>query len=75
VTTAEGIEQLTPAGARQMYQRVLAGWAMDLLTLRRAGLDQPGRRGAWARGGVAPELAACGAVRLGARRWDTLPGR
>ena len=29
---------------RRMFQRTLGGWAMDLLALRRAGLDRPGRR-------------------------------
>lgn len=27
--------------ARRMYQRVLARWAMDVMSLRRAGLDSP----------------------------------
>lgn len=27
--------------ARRMYQRVLAGWAMDVLSLRRRGLETP----------------------------------
>lgn len=27
--------------ARAMYRRVLSGWAMDALTLRRKGLDRP----------------------------------
>lgn len=31
---------------RQMYQRFLAGWAMDSLALRSAGLDRPCPRGA-----------------------------
>jgi hypothetical protein len=34
-----------PSGTtRAMFQRTLAGWAMDLLELRRRGLDRPGRR-------------------------------
>ncbi len=32
------------ADARQMFQRVLASWATDLLTLRARGLDRPVRR-------------------------------
>ncbi len=28
--------------ARRLYQRTLAAWVGDLLTLRRAGLDEPG---------------------------------
>lgn len=35
--------------ARHLYQRTLAAWVGDLLTLRRAGLDQPG----WASSGDA----------------------
>lgn len=31
--------------ARAIYQRVLSGWAMDVLTLRREGLDKPTFRG------------------------------
>ncbi|HYE62244.1 MAG TPA: hypothetical protein VD997_09625 [Phycisphaerales bacterium] len=31
--------------ARVMFTRVLAGWASDLLRLRREGLDLPGHRG------------------------------
>ena len=27
-----------------MFQRMLTGWAMDALALRRRGLDRPGRR-------------------------------
>lgn len=30
--------------ARAIYQRVLAGWAMDALELRRGGLDRPSIR-------------------------------
>jgi hypothetical protein len=30
--------------ARAIYQRVLAGWAMDSLELRRGGLDRPSFR-------------------------------
>jgi|GEM_PF-6414605 len=30
--------------ARAIYQRVLAGWAMDVLELRREGLDRPSMR-------------------------------
>jgi hypothetical protein len=30
--------------ARRMYQRVLVGWASDVLVLRAAGLDRPGHR-------------------------------
>jgi hypothetical protein len=76
VTTAEGTEQLTPAGARRMYQRVLAGWAMDLLALRRAGLDRPGRRGTVLCGAAVAEPRACG-VPGAARgpRWNALPDR
>ncbi|MFZ2873172.1 MAG: hypothetical protein WAZ94_01670 [Phycisphaerales bacterium] len=29
---------------RKMYARVLSTWAMDLMSLRRAGLDRPVRR-------------------------------
>ena len=28
--------------ARRLYQRTMAAWVGDLLTLRRAGLDEPG---------------------------------
>lgn len=31
--------------ARAMFERVLGAWAMDVLALRRRGLDRPGRRG------------------------------
>ena len=30
--------------ARAIYHRVLAGWAMDVLELRRGGLDKPSLR-------------------------------
>lgn len=30
--------------ARVMFERVLAGWAMDVLALRRRGLDSPSSR-------------------------------
>lgn len=30
--------------ARQMYGRMLSSWASDALTLRRKGLEVPGRR-------------------------------
>jgi hypothetical protein len=30
--------------AQQMFQRVITGWAMDALSLRRRGLDRPGQR-------------------------------
>lgn len=30
--------------ARAIYQRVLAGWAMDVMELRRGGLDKPSLR-------------------------------
>ena len=30
--------------SRRMYGRMLAGWASDALTLRRKGLEVPGRR-------------------------------
>lgn len=33
------------AAARIMFERMLAAWAMDVLALRRRGLDRPGRRG------------------------------
>lgn len=32
------------ATARRMFERVLTGWAMDVLSLRRRGLDRPGYR-------------------------------
>jgi hypothetical protein len=32
---------MAEAEARRLFQRVLAGWAMDVLALRRAGLDRP----------------------------------
>lgn len=38
------------AAARRMFERVLTGWAMDVLALRRRGLDLPGYRtaeGSW----------------------------
>lgn len=34
---------MTPEAARRMYRRVLASWAQDLLLLRSAGMDRPGR--------------------------------
>jgi hypothetical protein len=39
-----GAEQarLAVEEARRMYGRTLASWVGDLLTMRRAGLDQPG---------------------------------
>jgi hypothetical protein len=30
--------------AKRMFRAVLAPWAMDLMALRRRGLDRPGRR-------------------------------
>jgi hypothetical protein len=48
-----------------MFQRTLAGWAMDMLELRRRGLDRPCQRGAeggpaWP-GETGTQGAACGA--------------
>jgi hypothetical protein len=76
VTTAEGTEALTLSGARRMYQRVLAAWAMDLLSLRRAGLDRPGRRTVGSRGAALPELEVCGTMAAGGEPpWDPAPRR
>lgn len=32
---------MAEAEAKRLFQRVLAGWAMDVLMLRHAGLDRP----------------------------------
>ena len=34
----------TPAAVQEMFQRVITGWAMDALALRRRGLDRPTAR-------------------------------
>lgn len=31
--------------AKRMFQRMLSGWAMDVLELRRTGMDRPSFRG------------------------------
>jgi hypothetical protein len=36
--------------AQSMFHRVVTGWAMDTLALRRQGLDRPSARGAKAAG-------------------------
>jgi hypothetical protein len=54
--------------ARRMYQRVLVGWASDVLVLRAAGLDRPGHRRA-----VRPVTP--GRVRLAAPDAWTIDGR
>lgn len=36
---------LTPRDAERMFRRVLASWAQDLMVLRAAGMDRPGRMG------------------------------
>lgn len=50
-----------------MYRRVLAGWAMDALSLRRRGLDRPSSRDGLAPVGPGREDPA-------ARRGDAAPG-
>lgn len=41
----DGLRTVDPcAEARVMFERVLAAWAMDVLSLRRRGLDRPGHR-------------------------------
>lgn len=35
-------EPMSVARAHQMHRRMLAQWAMDVLALRRRGLDRPG---------------------------------
>jgi hypothetical protein len=44
--------------ARAIYQRVLAGWAMDALELRRGGLDKPSFRSAGESLPVVPQRRA-----------------
>src|SRR5262249_60631837 len=44
LTLARRPELPSHAQVRRMFQRTLAGWTMDLLALRRAGLDHPGLR-------------------------------
>ncbi len=36
--------ELVQSGAAEMFRRVLAPWAMDIMRLRRAGLDRPTAR-------------------------------
>ena len=36
---------LDEAAARRLYQRVVTGWALDALALRKRGLDRPCKRG------------------------------
>ncbi len=56
--------------ARAMFQRVLAAWAVDALSLRRRGLDRPcSRDGA----GFAPGRSDAG--RLGDRGLGDAPAR
>jgi hypothetical protein len=47
---------------RRMFQRTLGGWAMDLLALRRAGLDTPGRRAGTDRPLMGPGLGWASAL-------------
>jgi hypothetical protein len=49
---------------RAMFQRVLAAWAVDALSLRRRGLDRPGSRGAAQPNGHAERLSAAPARRV-----------
>ncbi|MFO0834073.1 MAG: hypothetical protein U0638_03810 [Phycisphaerales bacterium] len=52
------------ADVRSMYGRVLSAWAVDLLSLRAAGLDRPSAR-------RAERAASLGAIGLGcARQWS-----
>ena len=39
-----GVATLAEARAKAMFDRVLVGWASDLLHLRRQGLNEPGWR-------------------------------
>ena len=52
---------------RAMFQRVLAAWAIDALSLRRRGLDRPGSRGAAQASDPAGRLSAAPARRVGWR--------
>lgn len=36
--------EMVQSGAAEMFRRVLAPWAMDIMRLRRAGLDRPTAR-------------------------------
>ena len=49
------------AAARRLYQRVVTGWALDALSLRRRGLDRPCVRGIGP-GPVAPGMVLPAAV-------------
>lgn len=40
--------------ARMMFERILTGWAMDVLSLQRRGLDVPGARAASGRPAAPP---------------------
>jgi hypothetical protein len=40
--------------AKRLYARVLSQWAMDLMMLRRDGMDEPSARGATGIGAVTP---------------------
>ncbi len=42
---------LDPADYRRVFQRTLTRWAMDVLALRRRGLEKPGFRDAGSDGG------------------------
>lgn len=37
-------DRMSEQQARRMFRAVLAPWAMDMLSLRRRGLDRPSRR-------------------------------
>lgn len=52
--------------AQLMYRAVLAPWAMDLMSLRRRGLDRPGRR--YAHGLVLRPASPPGAGVVGVER-------
>lgn len=43
-TTGRTISAEAERQARVMFERILTGWAMDVLALRRRGLDRPGSR-------------------------------
>jgi hypothetical protein len=64
--TQRTLELGPDARAQSMFQRVVTGWAMDALSLRRRGLDRPSSRSG--RGlGIVPG-------RVDAEAWAIQPG-
>jgi hypothetical protein len=57
-TPGGGLDLALQRRVQAMFQRVLASWASDALSLQRRGLDRPGARGS-GEGAVTPGGSPC----------------